>query len=247
MNGFFGNKKPALITYAMAGDPDLAASEAALDACLDAGADALEIGMPFTDPVADGPAIQAAAARSLANRTRLTDVIALAARLRAKTTVPIILMGYLNPIVAMGPDRFYEACARAGVSAVLVADLPADHASLLAPHAARHGIALPLLVAPTSDANRIDRIASSATGFLYYVSVTGTTGVRRTLPADIASRLALVRSRTTLPVIVGFGIQAREQIEAVSAHADGVVVGSAIALRAHDPASVRTFVASLAS
>jgi tryptophan synthase alpha chain len=241
----FFDKKLSLITYVMAGDPTLDASEAALDACLDAGADALEIGMPFTDPVADGPTIQAAAARALANRTTLIDVIALAARMRAKTRVPIILMGYLNPILAMGPERFYGACANAGISAVLVADLPADHASLLAPHAAAANVALPLLVAPTSDAARIDRIAAAASGFLYYVSVTGTTGVRRSLPPDLASRLALVRSRTQLPVVVGFGIQSREQVLELAPHVDGIVVGSAIVERAREPARVKEFVASL--
>ena len=241
----FFPKKPALITYVMAGDPDLATSEAALEACLDGGADALEIGMPFTDPVADGPTIQAAAARALANRTTMKDVLALAGRLRKRTPVPIILMGYVNPIVALGPDRFFAACAEAGVSAVLAADLPADHAELLAGPAAKNGISLPLLVAPTSDAGRIEKIAAAATGFLYYVSVTGTTGVRRALPTDLIARLQLVRSRTTLPLIVGFGIQSKEQVSALAPHVDGVVVGSAIVERARSATKVRDFVASL--
>ncbi len=241
----FFPKTPALITYVMAGDPDLAASEASLDACLAGGADALEIGMPFTDPVADGPTIQAAAARALANRTTLRDVIDLSARMRRRTSVPIILMGYLNPILAMGVERFFGTCASAGVSAVLVADLPADHAVLLAETAARANIALPLLVAPTSDEARIDRIAAAATGFLYYVSVTGTTGVRRSLPPDLHKRLALVRSRTSLPLVVGFGIQSRDQIETLAPHVDGVVVGSAIVERAGDARTLRSFVSSL--
>jgi len=235
---------PALVTYAMAGDPDLPASERTLMACIEACADAIEIGMPFTDPVADGPVIQAAHTRALAAGTTTKRVLDLAARIHSRAPdVPIVLMGYLNPILAMGEQRFFEACEASGVSAVLCPDFPADHAFSFE----KKSVFVPRLVAPTTPLDRIDFIARVAAGFLYYVSVTGTTGARRELPSDLASRLAAVRARSSLPVVVGFGVQSAEQVRALARHADGVVVGSAIVSRASNPSSVHAFVSSLKS
>lgn len=231
-------KRAALVTYVMAGDPTIAASEAAVMACIESGADIVEIGIPFTDPIADGPTIQAAASRALRSGTTTADVLSLAARVHARAPdVPIVLMGYLNPILAM-PD-FFERCE--GVSALLCPDLPADHVALLRPGP----VALPLLVAPTTPPERVETVARAASGFLYYVSVTGTTGARRTLPSDVAARLGVVRARSPLPVVVGFGVHAPEQVAALAPHADGVVVGSAIVERAAEASKVRALVGSL--
>lgn len=232
----FPSDRAALVTYLMGGD----ASEDAFMACIEGGADILEIGAPFTDPIADGPTIQAAAARALEKGTKLADVLSLAGRIHARAPhVPIVLMGYSNPALAMGLERFFENCRNTGVGAFLCPDLPADHA----PKGA--GIDLPLLVAPTTTEARLDRIAKTATGFLYYVSVTGTTGARRALPADVKDRLRFVRERTSLPVVVGFGIHAADQVRDLAPHADGIVVGSALVERSSDPARVRDLVREL--
>jgi tryptophan synthase alpha chain len=236
----FPKNRPALIAYVMGGDPDIEASERAAMACIEGGADILELGIPFTDPIADGPTIQAAAKRALASGTTLRKVLDLAARIHARAPeVPVVLMGYLNPVLAMGMDSYFEHCRNIGVSAFLCPDLPPDHLPANVP------IDLPLMVAPTTTLERLDRIARAATGFIYYVSVTGTTGARRALSSDLVERLRFVRSRVTLPVVVGFGIHTAEQVRALAPHADGIAVGSAIVERSGDPPRVRDLVRTL--
>ena len=218
----------ALVTYVMGGDPDPSTSLAMALSCVEGGADLLELGVPFSDPIADGPTIQAAAQRALSRGTTLEDVLAIAARVRARSQIPIALMGYLNPMIAGGVDRLVAGCAQAGVDALIVPDLLPEEAGLLAPAAASRGVRLVYLLAPTSNPARVEAAARAATGFLYYVSVTGVTGARRELPPEIGPLVAAVRRATPLPVVIGFGVSSPEQARALGPLADGVVVGSAI-------------------
>jgi len=221
----------ALVTYIMGGDPDPATSRAMALACVEGGADLLELGVPFSDPIADGPIIQAAAQRALARRTRLDDVLQIAAAVRARSQLPIALMGYLNPMMARGADHLVQGCARAGVDALIVPDLLPEEAGVLAPAAASAGVKLVYLLAPTSTPVRVENAVRAATGFLYFVSVTGVTGVRSSLPAEIGPMVAAIRRATPLPVVIGFGVSSAEQARALGGLADGVVVGSAIVQR----------------
>jgi tryptophan synthase alpha chain len=224
----------ALVTYVMAGDPDLATSKAMAVACAEGGADLVELGIPFSDPIADGPTIQHAAERALAAGTTTRDVLAVAAHLRARSGVPIALMGYLNPILAHGVDRFAKDCEKVGVDALIVPDLLPEESGEIAPVLAAHGVRLVFLLAPTSGPERIEAAARAASGFLYFVSVTGVTGVtgaRRSAPAEIGAQVAAVRERSPVPVVIGFGVGSPEQAKAMGKLADGVVVGSAIVQR----------------
>jgi tryptophan synthase alpha chain len=218
----------ALVTYVMGGDPDLATSRAMALACVEGGADLIELGVPFSDPIADGPTIQAAAERALAAGTRLDDVLEVARAVRARSDVPIALMGYLNPLVAHGAEALVHRCAEAGVDALIIPDLLPEEAELLAGPAAAAGVRLVFLLAPTSDAERIAAAARAATGFLYFVSVTGVTGARKAVADEIAPQVAAVRSAASLPVVIGFGVSTPEDARALAPLADGVVVGSAI-------------------
>lgn len=221
----------ALVTYVMGCDPDPTTSKAMALACVEGGADVLEIGIPFSDPIADGPTIQKAAQRALARGTTTEDVLALAAAIRARCETPIALMGYLNPILAHGTERFLDDCARAGVDALIVPDLLPEEAGELGTLAAARGMGLVFLLAPTSNAQRIDAAARASTAFVYYVSVTGVTGARRAVPEEIGPQLAAVRARSAVPVVVGFGVGSADAARALAPHADGVVVGSAIVER----------------
>ncbi len=221
----------ALVTYLMGGDPTPAASLTMALACIEGGADLLEIGFPFSDPIADGATIQRAAQRSLEAGTTLLDCLSLAAKVRQRSEIPIVLMGYLNPVLAFGPEKFLRACRRSGVDALILPDLPPEEASELNALAAAEGVALIFLLAPTSTPERWQTAFSLARGFLYYVSVAGVTGARASLPADLGQRLDRVRAKSPVPVVVGFGISGPEQARALASHADGVVVGSAIVSR----------------
>src|SRR5512140_1617859 len=169
----------ALVTYVMAGDPDLATSKAMAVACAEGGADLVELGIPFSDPIADGPTIQHAAERALAAGTTTRDVLEVAAHLRARSGVPIALMGYLNPILSHGIEAFARDCQKAGVDALIVPDLLPEEAGEIAPVLAARGVSIVFLLAPTSGPERIARAAKAASGFLYFVSVTGVTGAKR--------------------------------------------------------------------
>jgi len=237
----------ALVTYVMAGAPDMATSEACVRACLEAGADVMELGFPFSDPIADGPTLQRAAERALAGGTRLRDVLALAGRLRRDFEAPIVLMGYLNPVLAFGEQRFFEECVRSGVDGVILPDLPPEEGDSLRAHADAAGVAIVPLLTPTSHEGRMQAALARAGGFAYYVSVNGVTGARAALPEELAERLGVLRALHRLPVAVGFGISTPEQVRALIRHADGVVVGSAIAekMASGGIEAARAFVGSL--
>ncbi|BDG03955.1 tryptophan synthase subunit alpha [Anaeromyxobacter oryzae] len=242
----------ALVTYVMGGDPDLATSKAMALACVEGGADLLEIGVPFSDPIADGPTIQGAAERALAAGATVAGVLEVARAVRARSQVPIALMGYLNPMLARGAETFAKACAEAGVDALIVPDLLPEEAEVLAAPAAAHGVKIVYLLAPTSNPARVEAAARAATGFLYFVSVTGVTGAKKAVPAEIGAQVAAVREKSPVPVVIGFGVSTPEDARALAPLADGVVVGSAIVKRIAEGGSraaraerVRKLVASL--
>jgi tryptophan synthase alpha chain len=245
--------RAALVTYVMGGDPDPKGSAAMALACVEGGADLLELGVPFSDPIADGPTIQHAAERALSKGTTPADVLEVARAVRARSEVPIALMGYANPMVAYGLDRWVADCAAAGVDALIIPDLLPEEAQDLTVLGARHGVATVFLLAPTSTPARVAAAAGAATGFLYFVSVTGVTGARAELPADLGEHLARVRAAASVPVVVGFGVSTPAQARSLAPLADGVVVGSAIVSRVAEGGSraaraarVKRFVASLA-
>ena len=237
----------ALITYLMAGDPSLDASLDSALACIRGGADIVELGFPFSDPIADGPVIQRAAERALAAGVTLSSVLELAGRLRAQAPeTPIVLMGYLNPVLAMGVERFFTAASRCGVDGVILPDLPPEEAEELRVHAQRTGLSMIAMLAPTSTGERRASVLSVASGFTYFVSVTGVTGTgARSEQADIAAPLKAIRAESSVPVVVGFGIGTPDQARAAVQHADGVVVGSAIVERISRRDPLEPFIASL--
>jgi tryptophan synthase alpha chain len=219
----------ALITYIMAGDPNLEASADLAMALQEAGADIIEFGVPFSDPIADGPVIAAAGQRALDNGTTLARVLDTVRDLRARgLSVPLVLMGYLNPILRMGYAAFADRAAAAGVDGLIVPDLPFDEGAALFTELDRAGIASVQLVAPTSPDARVKMVAARSRGFLYYVSLTGVTGVRDRLPDDVVQRIRHVRSLSAVPIGVGFGVSSPAMARGLGEVADGVVVGSAI-------------------
>ena len=221
------NRK-ALITFVTAGDPDLALTERLVPEMAAAGADIIELGIPFSDPMADGPTIQLSSERALAGGANLKSILAMVKNIRQKCDVPILLMGYYNPVFTFGVESFCREAAASGVDAVLLVDLPPEEAGELVSFARVHGIDFIPLLTPTSDISRINRIKKCGSGFIYYVSVAGVTGARTTVADDIGSMVAKIRSEASLPVAVGFGISTPEQARDVSGLADGVVVGSAL-------------------
>lgn len=222
----------ALIPFITAGDPDLATTAAALKQLDAAGADLIELGVPYSDPLADGPVIQAAATRALAQGVKLQDVIEMVAQVSPELTAPIVLFTYYNPILNLGIREFLTTIAAAGVKGLVVPDLPLEEAEELLVPAAEIGIEVVLLVAPTSSQERIEAIAAKSQGFIYLVSVTGVTGVRSGLEDRVGDILANIRQITDKPIAIGFGISAPEHAQQVKAWgADGVIVGSAMVNR----------------
>jgi tryptophan synthase alpha chain len=244
--------RAALIPYLTAGDPDLEATARLVRAMVDAGADAIELGMPFSDPMADGPVLQRSAARALAAGTTLPRFLELVATLRRDVAVPIVLFGYYNPLFRYGVERIARDAAAAGVDGFLCVDLPFEEAGELRAAARAAGLDLIALLAPTTPPERARRIAAQASGFLYFVSVLGVTGARNVLPPELPALVGAVRGVTSLPIGVGFGVQSPEQAAWVAGFADAVIVGSAIARlleetpRAAQEAAVRDFVRGLA-
>jgi tryptophan synthase alpha chain len=220
--------RPALIPYVTAGDPDLAGTRSVVGALGRGGADLIEIGVPFSDPIADGPVNQRAAERAIRNGVTLGSVLDLAARLRAEGTPPLVLFTYYNPIHRMGLERFAAAARGAGIEGVLVTDLPPEEADDLRRELDGAGIDLVPLLSPTSSRARVERIARQGRGFLYFISRTGVTGAREDLPEGLAERVAEARAVCSLPIAVGFGIGRPEQVRKIGAFADGAVVGSAL-------------------
>jgi len=224
----FAAGRPALITFVTAGDPHPGATPAILDALVAGGADVIELGMPFTDPMADGPAIQAANLRALAAHTTTADIFRIAADFRERHDVPLVLMGYANPMISRGPEWFAAECAKAGVDGVICVDIPPEEDVELGPALRAAGVALIRLATPTSDAARLPALLDGSSGFLYYVSVAGITGKQQAVQASIDEAVARLKVATKLPIAVGFGVRTPEQAAAIAKVADGVVVGSAL-------------------
>ena len=221
----------ALIPFITAGDPDLETTRKLALEIASRGADLLELGVPFSDPLADGPTIQAASLRALKHEVHLEDVLKLAGTLRADTDIPLILMGYYNPILQFGLERTAQEAARQGVDGFIIPDLPLEEAAAWRAAALQAGVAPIFLAAPTSGPERIKKLGQITKGFLYYVSLTGITGARTELPAELSQELEQVRRLVKCPVAVGFGISTPEQVKWLAPLVDGVVVGSAIVQR----------------
>jgi len=222
----FQNKK-AFITYLMAGDPYLAASAEYILTAQKAGADMVEIGIPFSDPVAEGEVIQAASQRAIVVGTRLDGVFDMVASIKDKMRIPMVFMTYLNPVFVYGYNRFFAKCVEIGICGLIIPDLPFEEQNEVKIIAAKHGVEIVTLIAPTSE-KRIAQIAANAEGFIYLVSSMGVTGVRGEITTDLAAIVTEIRKYTDIPVAVGFGISTPEQAKQYSAIADGVIVGSAI-------------------
>jgi len=236
--------RAAFVGYLMAGDPDIETSFSNIKALAEAGADIIEVGAPFTDPMADGPAIQKAALRSLAAGTNLATTLDICRRFRAENaTTPLIVMGYANPIHRMGFAAFAKAAAEAGVDGVITVDLPPEEDGELRGELAAHGLAVIRLATPTTTEQRMETVANGSSGFVYYVSVAGVTGAGVGVEADISAGVERARRISKLPVAVGFGVRTPEQATRFARIADGVVVGSALveqvreAVEQGDPAS----------
>ena len=221
--------RAALVTFVTAGDPDSETSLSILKALPGAGADIIEFGMPFSDPMAEGPPIQAADIRALAaGQTMVKTLEQVRAFRQADDETPIVLMGYYNPIYIYGVERFVSDAKAAGVDGLIVVDLPPEEDEELCLPAIGAGISFIRLATPTSDDKRLPVLLRNSSGFVYYVSVLGVTGVKSAATGDVASAVARIKAHTPLPVMVGFGVKTGEQAAAIAAHADGVVVGSAL-------------------
>lgn len=243
----------ALVTFITAGDPDLATTAEIIPELERAGADIIELGIPFSDPMADGATIQLSSERALASGATLPGILDMVRCLRQTSQVPIVLMGYYNPVFSYGVERFAVDAVAAGIDGVILVDLPPEEADAEGFYAVARdkGLDVIFLLAPTSDAQRIDRVTRKGRGFIYYVSVTGVTGARKDVSASLGEEMCCVREATTLPLVVGFGISDPQQAGACARQGDGAVVGSALVrlfenftgqeLKDH----VRDFVASL--
>jgi tryptophan synthase alpha chain len=222
-------RKKALIPYITAGDPEPGVTVPLMHALAKAGADVIELGVPFSDPMADGPVIQRSGERALKHHVGLDSVVSFVAEFRKKNvSTPVVLMGYANPIEAMGLERFVEAAQRAGVDGVLVVDYPPEESKDLAAMLRARGIDMIFLLAPTSTEARIEQVARIASGYVYYVSLRGVTGAKHLDLDDVSAKLPAIRGRTRLPIGVGFGIRDGETARAVARIADAVVIGSRI-------------------
>ena len=226
LSNAFAKPRPALVTFITAGDGDTAAN---LDALVEGGADVIELGMPFTDPMADGPAIQQANIRSLGKGTTTADVLRIATEFRQRhAQVPLVLMGYANPMVRRGPEWLAQAAKEAGVDGVICVDVPPEEDDALGPALRDAGIAPIRLATPTTDDKRLPAVVEGSEGFLYYVAVAGITGMQQAAIESIEANVARIKGATEIPVAVGFGVRTPEQAGAIARVADGVVVGSAL-------------------
>ncbi len=222
--------RPAFSAFIMGGDPNLKVSQNILDALPAAGADFIELGMPFTDPVADGAAIQAAGKRALANNITVKDTLNTVREFRTHNdTTPIILMGYANPLFSYGYAQFTKDASASGVDGLIVVDLPPEEDYALRKHANSNQIDMIRLITPTTDEKRLETLLKGASGFLYYVSIAGITGTKSANAETIKPHIDMIRSKTDLPIAIGFGIKNADDVKTMSALADAVIVGSAIA------------------
>jgi tryptophan synthase alpha chain len=236
-----------LIAYITAGDPSLEASAKIVLAAAEAGADIIELGVPFSDPVADGPVIQRASERALRNGTTLAGVLELVRQLRTRTDVPLVLFSYFNPLLQMDLEKFAEAAASAGADGVLATDLTPEEAGEYRAALGSRGLDTVFLAAPTSTDERLARIAEASSGFLYLVSRTGVTGTREVLPEGLPALARRVRQFTSLPIAVGFGISAPAHVSVLGGIADAAVVGSALMAEVERSASADAAAASVAA
>jgi len=226
LSNAFSKPHPALVCFITAGDGD---TEANLDALVEGGADVIELGMPFTDPMADGPAIQAANLRSLGKGTTTADVLMIANEFRERhPDIPLVLMGYANPMIRRGPGWFAEQCMGCGVDGVICVDIPPEEDEELGPALREAGVAPIRLATPTTDAARLPAVLQGSEGFVYYVSVAGITGKQQAAIGSIEDNVSRIKQSTDLPVAVGFGVRTPEQAAEIAKVADGVVVGSAL-------------------
>jgi len=242
--------RTALVPFITAGDPQNALTVPLMHTLVDSGADIIELGVPFSDPMADGPVIQRASERALEHHTSLHDVLDMVAEFRKRNSdTPVVLMGYLNPIEIMGYDSFAEAAGKAGVDGVLTVDIPPEEGGEFLPAMRKHGLDPIYLLAPTSTQQRIEKLTGSASGFVYYVSLKGVTGAGNLDIDAVAAKLKQIKATTDLPVGVGFGIKDAATAKAMGALADAVVVGSAIVSRveqhAADPEKIKASVGEL--
>jgi tryptophan synthase alpha chain len=245
--------RPGLVAYVTCGDPDLSTTREIVLAAIEAGAGIIELGVPFSDPLADGPVIQRASERALKHGTSLEQVLRLAAEIREHSqSAGLIVFSYLNPILQMGMQKFCKVARHAGLDGVLITDLPVEESAEYLREARRNDLATIFLVAPTSTDQRLKQIAEVSTGFVYAVSRTGVTGARQEMPEDASGLVKRLRRFTKLPVAVGFGISTPEQFASVGKFAEGAVIGSAIVQLiernpGREPAAVGEFVRSLAA
>ncbi|WP_112312739.1 tryptophan synthase subunit alpha [Pseudogemmobacter bohemicus] len=240
--------KKAFVSYIMAGDPDEAISLELMRGLPGAGVDIIELGMPFTDPMADGPTIQAAGQRALEAGMTLNKVLAMVRAFRAgDSTTPIVMMGYYNPIYSHGVDRFLSEAKEAGIDGLIVVDLPPEEDAELCLPAQATGLNFIRLATPTTDAKRLPRVLQNTSGFVYYVSITGITGSAVPQAGDIAPDIARIKAATDLPVVVGFGINTPDMAQSMAAIADGSVVGSAIVKSVGEKRPVADILAQVAA
>ncbi|MBZ5654428.1 MAG: tryptophan synthase subunit alpha [Acidobacteriia bacterium] len=248
---FHFDNKPSLVAYVTCGDPDLATTRQVVLAAIDAGASVIELGVPFSDPLADGPVIQRASERALKHNTSLEQVLKLAAEIREQSqSVGLIVFSYLNPILRMGLEKFCRVARHAGMDGVLLTDLPVEESKEYLCEARKNDLATIFLAAPTSTDQRLKQIAQVSKGFIYAISRTGVTGARQQMPEDASGLVKRIRRFTKLPVAVGFGISTPEQFKSVGKFAEGAVVGSAIVQlieqnQGREAAAVAEFVRSL--
>ena len=222
----FQNKK-SLIVFITGGDPDVETTEKLIPVLVESGADLIEIGIPFSDPVAEGPVIQAASKRALESGTTTDELLEMVTRVRRNVSIPLLFMTYLNPIYVYGKERFLSACRNAGIDGIIVPDMPFEEKGELSEDCTKFGVDLISMVAPTSN-ERIAKIAKEAEGFLYCVSSLGVTGMRSEINADIAKVITLAKTTTDVPCAIGFGISDAKQAGEMATIADGVIVGSAV-------------------
>ncbi len=221
-------KQKAFIAFVTAGDPDLKTTEELILAFEKKGVDIIEIGVPFSDPLADGPTIQAASQRALEHHVSLEKIFHLAERIRRRSEVPLALMTYFNPVYHFGEERFLTRVRNSGIDGLIVPDLPPEEARELMRAARKNKISLVFFLSPTTTLLRLKKIVQASTGFIYYVSVTGVTGQRRSLPSSVLRDVRKAKRFTSKPICVGFGVSTPQQVESVARAADGVIVGSAI-------------------
>jgi tryptophan synthase alpha chain len=221
-------RKKAFIAYITAGDPSLTKTVELVLALEQAGADIVELGVPFSDPLADGPTIQNASFRALKRGTTVPKILAAVKKIRKSSSIPLALMTYYNPVFHFGEEKFVAAAKEAGVDGLIIPDLPIEEAGKLCRAAKAKGLSMVFFLAPTTTKERMPRIIKAATGFIYFLSVSGVTGARTSIPADLQKNIRQAKRLTKKPICVGFGISTPQQVKAVARVADGVIVGSAI-------------------